>query len=382
MTPPTHTLTARTTPLDKLRLEVPGWINPREFTGLSSESIGEMGESIKVKGIVEPPKVAQIQLAPNEIVDLVVDGQRRVLGARDVLTKSAPIPVVDLSPDPIIAVNGVLTPDQVDWLLIRAFTTLEREGLSSFELVQAATRWKKRGKTGEWIGNIIGRSASWVSKMLKARETASDKLLAQWRKGEVTDEQFKELAELKDPAKQEAATKEVVDARKSGDRTEARVRAKEFKEAERATNGHNKKGTKAPVIKPAVAGPQLTLDGKEETPPKADKPDRPKLTAPNKVVLQELVDVAAKRPPTADYVKGIVDGVKYALGMIEPGDFNKAWAQYVNRIHGAASGKKPKAKKPSGRTLAKGVMAAQNAKRVAKAKADKKRAKKAKKGRR
>ncbi len=337
-----HTISARSVPLSKLWLEVKGWINPREFTGLDSEDIEVMGTSIKTKGIVEPLKVARVKVTNGEVADLVVDGQRRVLGAREVLAKDAPIPVVDLVDEPI-----ELTEDNIDMLLEKAFTTLEREGLSSFELTSAALRWKARSKTGEWIAKRINRSPSWVSKFLKARESASPKLLHRWRKGEITDEQFKDLAEVKDQAKQDEKAKEVVEARKSGDLTEARIRAKEVKETERVQNGHNK--TREPVVKPVVTGGQMTIDGAEEKTVRADKPDRPappKKTAPNRVVLEELVDVAAKRPPTSDYVKGLVDGVKYAIGAIEPGDFGKAWRQYIARIDG--SGKpKPKKSKPA-----------------------------------
>jgi ParB-like chromosome segregation protein Spo0J len=357
----TNTISHRTTPLNKLWLEAKGWINPREFTGMGADEIAELGASIKEKGMVDAPKVAQLRnTVTEELIDLVVDGQRRILGARDALPKSAPIPVVDLTETPLdYDPDKGLNDDQVDWLLIRAFTTLEREDLSSYELVQQAMRWKSRGKTGEWIAKHIHRSPSWVSKMLKAREAASDKLVLQWRKGEITDEQFKDLAEVKDPEKQAEKTKAVVEARKSGDKAEARMVAKETKETERQTNGHNKsKPTKAakPAVPTAVKGGQMTLDGREEVPPA--KPE-PKRTAPNKIVLQELVDVAAKRPPTADYVKGLVDGVKYALGLMEPADFSKAWRQYVSRIQGDASSKKPaakakaKAKAPKKKTAAK-----------------------------
>lgn len=347
-----NTISARTVPLDRLALDFPGWLNPREFTGLGEDDVQELGQSIKTKGIVDALKVVQLQLgksADADLIELVIDGQRRVISGRDVLPKSAPIPVVDLTDEPMVIENpkAGLTPDQVDWLLVRAFTTLEREGLSSYELTNAAKRWKDRGKTGEWIGNVIHKHPSWVSKMLKAFEAASPKLKTAWRKGEITDEQFKELAEVKDPEKQQAAAKEVVEARKSGDKTEARVRAKEIKETERQVNGHNKKPTaQKPAVKPAVAGGQLTFDGKEE------KPAAPKRNAPSKIILEDMIAAADKRPPTSDYVKGLMDGVRYALGIVDPSEFAKPWVQYMHRLEGrprpakkTAKAKAPKVKK-------------------------------------
>lgn len=376
-----NSITARAVPLSKLWLEAKGWINPREFSGLDSDDIEKLGKSIKEKGIVDPFKVAQVKIN-GEIINLVIDGQRRYKAAVEVLAKDAPIPVIDLVEDPI-----ELTDDNIDMLLEKAFTTLEREELSSYELASASARWKARGKTGEWIAKRIDRSASWVSKMLKARDSASPKLLLSWRKGEITDEQFKDLAEVKDAAEQTQKAAEVVQTRKGGDKTEARVKAKEVKETARVTNGHAKNGhAKAPTIAHAVTGGQMTLDGTEEKPsdtnfsrakgPAPEKP-KPEHKAPSKLALQELVDVAGKRPPTADYVKGIVDGVKYALGIIDPGHFSKAWTQYIARVDGSGAAKKaakafkgPKAKrvtaKPStAQKIAKKAKSSGKAKRKA-----------------
>ena len=111
-----HTITARTVPLSKLWLEAKGWINPREFTGLDSDDITSMGASIKTKGIVEPPKVARI-LINGDVHDLVIDGQRRVLGAREVLAKDAPIPVVDLVDE--VSAQGLPPQDHLRGLIHR-----------------------------------------------------------------------------------------------------------------------------------------------------------------------------------------------------------------------------------------------------------------------
>jgi hypothetical protein len=255
------------------------------------------------------------------------------------LPKNAPIPVVDLSEDPI-----ALTPEISDQLLDSALTSLRHEGLSSFELSAVAEGMQKRGRTLDVIGVGIGKSKSWVSRMLKARSTATPKLMIQWRKGEITDEQFKELAEVADPEKQIEETKKVVEARKSGDRAEARVLSKESKETERAgrpakvANGHAKAAPAS--ARPVVAGEQRDLFGNAVT---AAKPAGPK--APSKAAIEDLLAMAAKRPPTSDYVKGLLDGVRYSQGVLEPDKFGKAWMQYVSRIEGRQRpAKKVKAK--------------------------------------
>lgn len=333
-----HVQTARTVPLSDLRLDHPLWTNPREFTGLGDKDITELGASIKINGIVDPLTVQRI-LINGSVVDLVIDGQRRYQAAREVLPKNAPIPVVDLTAEPI-----ELTQDAADELLLKALATRDREDLSDYELCTVAMKMRERGKDGKYIGRAVGHSESWVSKTLKAFNAASPKLRLQWRKGEITTDQFKDLAEVKDKAEQEQKAKEVVEARKAGDLTEARTKAKEAKELARA------KETKKPSkpernseIKPAVSGGQMNLLDKKE-----EKPEPPKPKPPSKVALEEMLDLAKRRPPTADYVKGLMDGVAYTQGVKDPSDFNKAWHQYLARIEGKASGKKRKpARKPA-----------------------------------
>jgi ParB-like chromosome segregation protein Spo0J len=342
--------TARTVRLDKLRIEATNWTNPREFTGLADDDISELGASIKAKGIVDPLKVQRI-LVNGEVADLVIDGQRRYLAAKEVLPKTAEIPVVDLSEEPI-----ELTPEKADELLLKALTTLEREDLSDYELSSIAERMKVRGKTGKYIGAAVGHDESWVSKILKARSTATPKLMLRWRKGELTTEMFKELAEVKDPDEQEKATKEVVEARKSGDKSEARVLSKEIKETARAKSAPAKPEKAGGKPKAVVSGPQAEMFERPAPKPAGPKP-------PSKVVLEELLNMAKRRPPTADYVKGIMDGVRYATGSLDPSEFGKAWAQYVSRIEGrpkpakkakaAKTGTKAKAKRPAKKTRAK-----------------------------
>ena len=350
---PVHSIAGRTARLDALWLEHELFKNPRQYTGLDAKSLDELGAEIKAKGMVDPPKVQRFYVKgkdhPDEVADLVVDGQRRILAARDVFPKGTEIPVVDLSEEPI-----ELTPEAVDELLDKALTSLRHQGLSSYELSAVAEDMATRKRPFDVIGNTIGKSKTWVSRMLTARKGAEPKLLTRWRKGEITDEQFKELAEVADPAEQADKAEKVVEARKSGDRTEARILSKETKEAARAGKAEKKgqsaagkdkpptNGIHKPTKKPApiVSGEQRELFASE-----ADADAHAKVTAvvakaPVKLIskyvleVEEFLAMEAKRPPTADYVKGLMDFARHMLGLMEPRDFSKAWHQYVNRIEG------------------------------------------------
>ena len=359
MTQVQHSIASRTVKLKNLAIEVPGlWSNPRELTGLEAEKIKELGASIKAKGLIDPPKVAMVRHPDGgHVIELVIDGQRRYLGLNEVMDPDAEIPVVDLTEE-----VWDLTPENIDKLELLALTTLEREDLSSYELATVASKMKARGKTLKYIGAAIHRDESWVSKMLKAMGTASKKLLSQWKKGEVTDEQFKELASVSDPEAQERAVKDVVDTRKSGDKAEARIKAKEIA----ATAKKNGK----PTVPPAVSGEQATLPHVPPPPAEAkdtkpEKPQPPKMRS--RAVLDDMLHMFDKRPPVSDIVRGVELGVKYACGLIEADEFGKAWQQYVDRVEG-----RPKAPKKAPKVKAAKAAKPAKAKKAPKAKAAKK----------
>ncbi len=340
----THVSSGRTVPLNKLRLDAPIvggglWTNIREFSGLDTKAIEELGKRIKTNGITAPLLVQQVRL-DGEISNLVLDGQRRFLGAQEVLRASDEIPVVDLSDEVI----EELTPEIADTLTLKALTTIDREELTTYELMTVAEKMKARGKTLEYIGKAIGRDPGTVSKFLTARKTATPKLMLMWRKGEITDEQFKDLAAVKNAEEQTSAAKEIAETRKSGDKTEARIKAKEIKERHAAPKPAKADDPKVTINKgkPTMLPPEK----REQVDMFADKTEKPeappKPTSP--LVLRELLSLADKKPPTSETVKGIMLGVKYALALIEPSAFGKAWDQYVARIEGKPA-KAPKAKK-------------------------------------
>jgi ParB-like chromosome segregation protein Spo0J len=321
--------------LASLHLEHPRWLNPRTFTGLDDKSLAEFGKEIKERGLLDPPKVQKVSFN-GDIINLVIDGQRRVRAAMDVMPKSTKIEVVDRTEKPI-----ELTWEESDEILLEVLAMASyREGLSSFELSEVAERMRNRDRKIVEIAKAVDRDESWVSKILKARATASPKLMLSWRKGQVTDEQFKELAAVKDPDRQAEVTKEVVDTRAKGDNAEARQRVKELTEQFKQDEAKAKKAD----AKPKTNGHKLVpADGGHQAEMWAPPPPVVKKnpTTPRHV-LEEMVALADKRAPTHDWVKGMMSGVRYALGEIDADEFPKPWRDYLARLGG--TGKKPKAK--------------------------------------
>lgn len=379
----------RTVTISSLHLEHKLFKNPREFTGLAgTQEFEELRASIKSEGLLDPPKVVKVKTGTNgSWLSLVWDGQRRVLAGELELGKEATIEVIDLHEDPID-----LTPAVARDLMIKALHVGgKRQGLSSYELALVAEDLRKQDEKLSVIAHAIDKSESWVSKFLKAKANATPKQMFAWKKGEITDEQFKDLAAEK---ADDATTDAVVDARKKGNKAEARETvkevaetakqkrkrvkdekiaakeaAKEAKAKAKADALEKKKAEKADKKFSRAGGQQLALNGASTNhqpelplaaaPAKAPAP--PKKITPSKVTLEEMVSLSQKRPPTHDYVKGVLDGVRYVLGDLNAEDFGKPWAQYLTRLGGTAktaSPKKAKAKKSgspkrSGKAIAK-----------------------------
>jgi hypothetical protein len=326
-------MSLREVELSDLVLSIPGlWVNPRSFTGLDAKSINELGDDIRHRGIMMPLKIQKVRV-PNEkkVLELVLDGQRRVVAAPKAgLKPSSKILVVDYS-DEVIDLDLVSsTKLLLDMMALGNF----RETISTYEQAEAADRLRVDGRSLAEIGKALRRSESWISRMISARRKATPQLLSDWRAGKLTDEMFKDLAEVAQ-ADQGNALKEALDTRANGKSTgraakaEARARVKEVSQKAKAEKPKKEPKRKGKAAAKAASSASTALV---------------RNNVPSRAELQELVDMLKKRPPTSDYVLGIRDAVRYAVGELMIGGFAKAWRTYLARVEGSAkpSGDKPK----------------------------------------
>lgn len=341
------------------------WLNPRQFTGLDKADLAGLVDSIVAgttsnehgpyAGLWEAMEVVQIQDG-NKVISLAVDGQRRYRAIEMAIEDNR------MPPDPFVPVID-LEPVPVKWTALLAskyrFRALQRFGtrrdLSTYELSEAADQLRDEvdedtGKkyTLKKIGEAIGRSESWVSKILTARENAKSSLLASWKRGEITEEQFRDLAAVKDESQQEKAAAEVAAARKDTSKAAkgaARVVAKETKQIASAKAKAEEKKPEPKSSKaskksgPVVSGPQTSLP---VTPPKRPLPA---------AVVDDVMATAAKKPPTHDYVKGVIAGILVARGETDFAELAKPWQAWVQHASGAKP--EPKADKKKSKPKAK-----------------------------
>jgi len=345
--------------MGSLVLDHKHWQNPRTATGLDEASIAELASSIGAEtvvdargvwaGIQEPLEVIRVQ-NNGDICNLVIAGQRRLTAARSLPQFNAfvLVPVWDLEPDPV-----TLTPELASkYLLSELLVAATRSPLSSYELSEAAQRLRScrdpdtfppKEYTLARIGQAIGRSEGWVSKILAARDRASPTLLASWRRGDVTDEQFKDLSSDRDLESQRASTERAVAARKGGDKAGARTLAKEQKELaiQKSPSGKSnpapdpkggKTATAAEKGKDTPVKPTIRATPPESAPEIKRRP-------PSFAVVEDLLATALKRPPTHDLVKGIIFGVRWTSGLIDAANLPRQWQAYMQHLAGGAAAK-------------------------------------------
>lgn len=332
--------TTRITTLDRLALEYGLWKNPRTITGLDDKSLDELGDSLHDRGqlhallvvkvwgdattVVNDETGEVIQQGERPVVELVLDGQRRYLAfmrgakSRKKGLSTVPVKVEDLYAEPI-----ELTQEICDKLLMDMVdAAMKREGLSSFEQLEFAVHFREaEKKTIEEVAQCIRRSSTWVSRMMRAWRLASPMLIKAFRDKKVTDEMFKDLAEINPHDKQEAALKDALDQRSEGGRdAKAAVR-------------HTVKETAAKAKEErAKAKPAKAAKADKKAKPKKDANHAPARTKSDKPMVVELVDLRKILVPSDPYVKGLMHGAAYSLGKLDVEEFSPAWRTYMKQL--------------------------------------------------
>lgn len=313
--------------LDNLVLEHRLWKNPRTITALSAPELDDLGEDLLERGQKTALLVQQVKNDDGSIIELVLDGQRRCLALeRMCRNKKRAKSSVELNVDDYLPSPVELTIESSDRMLLDALAVgIKRAGLSSFEQTEAALQLRTHNpeRTMADIGQAIGRSESWVSRMVRARKLASNALQQAWAKGKVTDEQFKDLADINPHDRQDEALSEALGLREKGSReekAEARNKIKEVSQKAKAAA----KATKEPSKKAAKKqGKKAKVNGHK---PSAE------VFSKSKPMLAEIVALKEKKKPSDPYVKGLMDGTRYALGEVSPDEFAPAWRTYLKQV--------------------------------------------------
>jgi hypothetical protein len=207
-----------TVPYNQLTLghEV-GFINPRTATGLDPKSIGELSRSIDADGLNDALHVWTTE-HEGKVYQVILRGQRRYRAIGLLIEQGTERGRQLAKATPIIAVAADTVLD-VEVYAAREFA--HTPGFSTYEIAAYMDHLKKdRGMSGKDVAQRLGKSETWVSRIMAAFKTAGPELKAAWAAAKVPDEAAKNMAAIEDPAKQAAAVAEFLEARASGNRKE------------------------------------------------------------------------------------------------------------------------------------------------------------------
>ncbi|MBT8453009.1 MAG: hypothetical protein KJO40_13655 [Deltaproteobacteria bacterium] len=193
-----------TRPYGELTLTSEGFKNPRVLnrSGLAKKDLRELAQDIARRGLLYPLLITRD--------GLILGGQRRYLAIGIIMAADPAdaawqrkrqferdgIPVRVLDCDGLEAATTALADN------------LHRAALSSFEVAErlAALSDADGGPTGAELAERIGKSRTYVSRMLKAWRGAGPQLKRAWSAGTVTYQRVKEVADLP-TGEQQAALK-------------------------------------------------------------------------------------------------------------------------------------------------------------------------------
>jgi ParB/RepB/Spo0J family partition protein len=274
-----------------------GFANPREKFDVNR--IKELAASIKEVGLMYPLQVWQSEFE-GEKVNVVVDGERR-RRAIGLLIEAG-----DWPEGRIIDCRVIEAKNLRDAQYAALEGNIQREELSSYEQAKAMAQLKVMGDSQKIIANRLNKSETWVSRKLKAYESAAPALRKAWKQGVLPDDTVESLAQLHcDNFGKEDHEEDCEDC---SDTQEAEV-VKQIELRDESKGSAGKKKAKRRAKKKAN---QATRAGTQE--------------------LRGLLIIAEKAPKENRYVRGIYDALRFALGLIEEDKLHSEWKSFHREI--------------------------------------------------
>lgn len=260
-----------------------GFENPREK--FDANDLKQLAADIDARGLLYPLQVWETEKDGLPLV-IVVDGERRKRAIEILLEEKPKHPLS----------KGIPTrPIRAKTLKEAKYTALagniQRSELPSFDLAQEISRLKLMGDSQKTIAEALHKSDSWVSRKLTTYEKAGEVLRAVWKKGVLPDDTVEDLAVL-DVDEQAAAVERVLKERTNGRAGKGAARKKVKKRASRVERATSKE-------------------------------------------LQTLISVVnrdKKAAKSSDYVLGVYDALRFAVGHIGVEELGGEWKKFAKSV--------------------------------------------------
>ncbi len=249
--------------------------------------IRELADSIAKMGLINP---LQVWITKDQGVThkIRIGGGRRMEAIKLLIeegrTKEGPAKDYDKA----VPCHIVNDKDAKDAFATAVADNLNREEMTTFE--QSESVWHMattHGMTGMDIAEKLSKSNAWVSRMISCYREATPNTREAWRKGKITQESVRDLisAHKHDPLGMDKAVEKLVEVREPDDK-QSRGKGRGV--------AKNKKNTK-----------------------------------PGKNSLEFMKVKTEEAPMKYKYVRGIHDGIMFAMGLMGSGDFEDDYEEYV-----------------------------------------------------
>lgn len=304
-----------TLPYKELALEGADFSNPRQT--IDKKSIAELADSIASQGLLYSLLVWHTKSDDGKRLNVILDGGRRyraigkLIKERKANGLNKAVPVTFIKAETLAEAR------------LKALTTsVQRQELSSYEVAAAIAEMVEAGQKQKGIAKLLGKSQTWVSRQLSAFKRAADQVKEAWQGGILPDDDVQHLAKL-DEDDQLKRLDEILALREQA----------------------------AGAVDDAKAGDDIIRGPTREAKAKArqiakgtDKePAEPKKVRPSVETLEGFAEIAAQAPKKEAYVRGMHDGIRFALGELGAGEFAKPWRDYAAKK--MTSDSDPKARK-------------------------------------
>jgi ParB/RepB/Spo0J family partition protein len=285
-----------TLPYKELVLEGADFANPRQT--IDKRSISELADSIASQGLLYSLLVWQAQGDSGKSLNVILDGGRRYRAIGKLikdrkangLSKAVPVTFIEAA--------------TLAEAKIKALTTsVQREELSSYEVAAAIAEMVESGQKQKGIAKLLGKSQTWVSRQLSAFRSAAEQVKEAWQGGILPDDDVQHLAKLEEDD-QLKRLDEILALREQA----------------------------ADVAGPTAAAPkgrEAKAKARQIAKGKNDKPSEAKKIRPSVEVLEGFAAIAGQAPKKEAYIRGMHDGILFALGELGAGEFAKPWRDHA-----------------------------------------------------
>jgi ParB/RepB/Spo0J family partition protein len=174
-------------PLSEIKTEYPGFTNCRTSVG----DLTEIKKSIEVNGLLTAPMVWQTEDAEGKELFLLIAGHRRLHAIKELIDE------VDGFDEMYQEINCTVYQGDLDGALtMNVAENVQREDLNPADAADAVGRLMERIGNQEKVGQVLGKSQSWVSGHLALHRQLCPQAKDALRKELITLKQARELAVL------------------------------------------------------------------------------------------------------------------------------------------------------------------------------------------